>query len=1095
MRFIKNLFSKQGNESIQATTAFRFECNEHSVIYKKTLFNDLKNQQPSNQKLFLYLQQLEEENYAVSNKDNFEISWNQLFSLIKDDNYSENLDILNIPKVIALKPMIVSSGSLADLSFKVVIKGWRTSDGEDLTNSSRNGAILEINGDAVLMPESSWECLCAIKNLYDEQIKNPSVEVNKNGWAEIRKYALESGAVMDGFLYKTIVLKPESLKLKLNKSEITSDSVIEISPEFEQQPNNWLETFDQHKTVLDEYHIASDDGSITHLIIDPAVKTVLETIKKMPGRRVAGDKALTFLRNPFATLGDDAEKVIDSEAYDKELDNAGIYFHKFSVEPTLDSKGGKIENVLLELQVASKVNVLPKFHTFNTPQDYDKFLSEIRSKFDQSLPCAIWKRYELELSDLTEEQLIGLGRLCERWSEELSGKIFEDLFDLTQYGERVVGIGIAKQINSSLLKKEKSENWISGVRLDEIGFDSEILSKWERATHDDFLKFEENLKFAKASSSETVFIPGIELEIPIQKAEVVAQAWARKFLSNANEDKSSEDEKSPKIRSVLLIEDNIDVVNYLEKREQLLALKNPSPKLPKCLKAQTILKEHQLYGVAWLQNLFERAPSHVTGCLLADDMGLGKTIQLLAFILEYLERGSDSKPCLIVAPVSLLDNWENELNKFFNADEFEVIKLYGKTLTESKYSKSQIPLNIQAKGIQNLLKKGWISDAKIVLTTYETLRDQQFSLAQQQWGIIICDESQKIKTPGTLVTEAAKAVAARADFKIACTGTPVENSLNDLWCLFDFIQAGFLGSLNEFARNFKKPIECESDKDRFAINRLRKLIEPQTLRRLKSEVAKDLKPKTEDANCKAIAINNAQDKLYKTSVTEYENNKEIKIQMGEPAGAMILGLLHRLKMICAHPASIVLAADQFEISPKMNWLKNILIEIKKNNEKVIIFTELRGIQRDIQLMLMNTFDINAKVINGDTNSSSEKGATRQSIINEFQSQFGFGVIILSTTAVGFGVNVQAANHVIHFTRPWNPAKEDQATDRAYRIGQEKEVFVYYPTIVSDNYVTFEQTLDGLLARKRALAGDMLNGYDDIKASDFINPIEASVNAF
>jgi len=126
-----------------------------------------------------------------------------------------------------------------------------------------------------------------------------------------------------------------------------------------------------------------------------------------------------------------------------------------------------------------------------------------------------------------------------------------------------------------------------------------------------------------------------------------------------------------------------------------------------------------------------------------------------------------------------------------------------------------------------------------------------------------------------------------------------------------------------------------------------------------------------------------------------------------------------------------------------------------------------------------------KIINGDTNSSSERGLSRQNLIDIFQSQIGFGVIILSTTAVGFGVNVQAANHVIHFTRPWNPAKEDQATDRAYRIGQTKDVFVYYPTVISSSYPTFEKKLDALLTSKRELAGNMLNGYDEIRVEDLI----------
>jgi ERCC4-related helicase len=164
----------------------------------------------------------------------------------------------------------------------------------------------------------------------------------------------------------------------------------------------------------------------------------------------------------------------------------------------------------------------------------------------------------------------------------------------------------------------------------------------------------------------------------------------------------------------------------------------------------------------------------------------------------------------------------------------------------------------------------------------------------------------------------------------------------------------------------------------------------------------------------------------------------------------------------------------------MRWLINKLEYIQSLGEKVIVFTELRSIQRDLRLTIMERFSLpDVHIINGDTAATAGRGLSRQGIIDKFQAQPGFGVIILSTSAVGFGVNVQAANHVIHFTRSWNPAKEDQATDRAYRIGQTREVHVYYPTVVSEHYATFENKLDDLLSRKRAVAGDMLNGAEEV----------------
>lgn len=199
----------------------------------------------------------------------------------------------------------------------------------------------------------------------------------------------------------------------------------------------------------------------------------------------------------------------------------------------------------------------------------------------------------------------------------------------------------------------------------------------------------------------------------------------------------------------------------------------------------------------------------------------------------------------------------------------------------------------------------------------------------------------------------------------------------------------------------------------------------------------------------------------------------------------MLGLLHRLKLICAHPAVINPDPRYREASPKLNWMLKTLDEIKHTSkDKVIIFTELRDLQREIQHAIQQRFGFRPVIINGDTSTKSQSHNSRQRLIDDFQSQPGFGVIILSTVAVGFGVNVQKANHVIHYTRCWNPAKEDQATDRAYRIGQTKDVYVYYPTVKDNAITTFEETLDALLNRRRALARDMLCASPDLNGADF-----------
>lgn len=188
----------------------------------------------------------------------------------------------------------------------------------------------------------------------------------------------------------------------------------------------------------------------------------------------------------------------------------------------------------------------------------------------------------------------------------------------------------------------------------------------------------------------------------------------------------------------------------------------------------------------------------------------------------------------------------------------------------------------------------------------------------------------------------------------------------------------------------------------------------------------------------------------------------------------MLKALHDMRMICAHPLNLREQAT-IKDSPKAEWLIKTLESIKQKDEKVIIFTEFRAIQVFLKRLLLERFGLKVTTVNGDSNTDSRVGLTRQGIIDKFQEVNGFNVIILSTVAVavGFGVNIQKANHVVHYTHSWNPAKEDQATDRAYRIGQDKEVFVYYPSIAADDFETFEIKLDKLLSSKRSLADDML----------------------
>lgn len=1027
-----------------------------------------------------YLYQLEEEEFASQLSDRWLLPWDELYRLIADPEHESSLPLLLLPPLTNVTPQLTSHSSLASDDFRVSLGDWRAPHSNAVVQLSRTGAIVTHDGTSELLPEPTWRLLNAVRQLYVSQQEKPGEATNQVGWANIRKLARNSGAGMDGFLDKTIVIKPENLRLIPRKTSVGNTPVIELEPSFEGQPKNWLQSFDGQKQVQDRYRVADENGSVTHVLIEPEVKSVLDYVRSLPGRRVAGDDALSFVRNPYSALGDDASKVLDADSYEKDLADAGIFFHRFHLVPELDVTTVRIQRVKLTLEPISETPHELIEYWFSAAHELAPFVHELQLKLAAGMPAGFWQGYELELSDFDLRQLAGMAELLNRWQKEAAGVEFDAVLDLSLYGDRVTGIGEAERITSPFLVKETTENWLPKDVAD-LGIDSEMLSQWDPTSLQQFEAFEQRLHEARAAGDDTVLMPETDSPLSIAAAEQLFAAWAKKIATpepsiNGNAEKVG--------RTVLQIGHNIDEPTYVQVRQAALrAGLDAQPELPTLLRPEVHLRDHQLQGVAWLQHLFKLSPTDISGCLLADDMGLGKTIQLLTFLVWYIEHYPKDKPTLIVAPVSLLDNWERELHRFFFADALPVLKLYGKALSSVKFHKDEIPTDLRAKGIKNLLRPGWIGDARIVLTTYETLRDQEFSLARQQWSIVVCDEAQKLKNPAALVTQAIKAIPAR--FRVACTGTPVENTLIDLWCLFDFIQPGFLGGLNQFGREYQRPIEAALERDTVALERLRALIDPQTLRRTKQEVAKDLPAKIEDTQCRNLTMHTLQRNLYLSEIAKYSQKQQLEEHLDQRSAGM-LGLLHKLKLICAHPYSVQPDKRLRDHSPKLQWLIKTLksIEATGKGEKIILFTELRDIQRELQHVVQEHFGFRATVINGDTSTSSESANSRQRLIDQFQEQPGFAVIILSTIAVGFGVNVQAANHVIHFTRCWNPAKEDQATDRAYRIGQEKDVYVYYPTVRDAEMPTFEATLDELLSKRRALARDMLTGAADLKASDF-----------
>jgi HJR/Mrr/RecB family endonuclease len=630
------------------------------------------------------------------------------------------------------------------------------------------------------------------------------------------------------------------------------------------------------------------------------------------------------------------------------------------------------------------------------------------------------------------------------------------------YSDRVKEIGIYSPKFYPFASPYKSQ-WIPGIVIkDKVHGEKRIYFKSpERLS--DFIEQKE-----KAVRDKKQTVQWEETEIPIEDAEKFIKT-AKKQFENPNKPVKQEKKTD---HEVLIIKENAELTEFSNNNELPENLKHNFYEISN-LENSISLMEHQKEGISWLQSLFKE---NFAGGLLADDMGLGKTLQLLYFIEWHSQHCDDNKPYLIVAPVSLLENWENEYQKFFSPQNLSLYKLYG-----------SVSLTKEKNHIQNLKDAKQLQYKQIILTNYETVRSYQISLGLVDFAIIALDEAQKIKTPGTQITNASKAL--KADFKIAMTGTPVENTLVDIWCLMDFAVPGLLGNAKDFAKEYQTPLS-DGNTDVIALTeKLRNNIGVFIKRRLKINVAQDLPTKHDNEySRKQKVMPLVQLERYKQEI-ETANNSELE---GVAKRNQILKSLWAVRDISDHPfllESQILTFTSEELissSSKLQTTIGILADIKSKGEKAIIFADRRETQKMLQKIVYDTFGFFSSIINGDTPTTKQfegkSKLSRQQTIDRFQSEEGFNIIIMSPIAAGVGLNVTKANHIIHYTRHWNPAKEEQATDRAYRIGQKKDVFVYYPMAIfpedmkdesGNRLKSFDEILDTLLNNKKALASNAL----------------------
>jgi hypothetical protein len=460
------------------------------------------------------------------------------------------------------------------------------------------------------------------------------------------------------------------------------------------------------------------------------------------------------------------------------------------------------------------------------------------------------------------------------------------------------------------------------------------------------------------------------------------------------------------------------------------------------------LRPYQREGVAWLEFLTELG----LGGVLADDMGLGKTLQVIAWITREKRRAAArrgkkreaSAPHLLVVPASLLANWRDELARF--APELSV-----KTAHPSQ---SRDPVPADAAEIDR-----WRAGVDVVLTSYGAIARSD-ALRALDWSLVALDEAQAIKNPSTRQAQSVKSL--RSTARLALTGTPVENRLSDLWSLFDFVQPGLLGAPKDFTR-YARSLASSSRADAYAP--LRALVGPYILRRMKTDrrVVSDLPDKVEvKVRC---GLTKTQAKLYADAVESLTRALNEEREAMARRGS-VLAALSRFKQVCNHPSQWTGdgAYDPAE-SGKFTRLGAILEEAWGRGEKLLVFTQFRELCEPLSAFARAVTGARGVVLHGATAVKS-----RAKVVESFQTDPAVGHFVLSLKAGGTGLNLTAAQHVVHFDRWWNPAVEEQATDRAYRIGQRRNVMVHKFVCRG----TVEERIDALIEDKRALAASVVS---------------------
>ncbi|MBM6619170.1 DEAD/DEAH box helicase [Bacillus suaedaesalsae] len=668
-----------------------------------------------------------------------------------------------------------------------------------------------------------------------------------------------------------------------------------------------------------------------------------------------------------------------------------------------------------------------------------------------------------EVRELDEESSLSITRAIDRWTslipwlqhgESIKQTLSEiEAFEfltgasttLTSAGVEILLPSWWQSIKDSQAQlKAKVKNSPSSSRQSFVGMNAIIQYDWRLSTNGIDISEEEFTKLVE-EKRRLINIRGRWIRLDpnfIKQVQTIMQKANREGLrfwdvleqELLQEDREAnvEELESAQIFRHIQIEINEQLSGMIRKLTEAKEL--PPVEVPATFKGE--LRPYQKHGVEWLSFL----RGFGFGACLADDMGLGKTVQMITYFLHVKEKENPKTPALIICPTSVLGNWQRELEKF--APSLNVHLHYGANRKKEEQFKNSI------------------KDADIVITSYGLAHLDLEELQDIQWSSLCIDEAQNIKNADTKQSRSVRSL--NGNHHIALTGTPMENRLSELWAIYDFINRGYLGSLTQFHKRFVVPIERDHEKER--VEMLQKMIRPFLLRRTKKdqEVALNLPDKQEQKEYCALTVEQAS--LYEQLVKD--TFEQIEALTGMQRKGLVLKMLGKLKQVCNHPSLYLKEEKPKDIvtrSNKMEKLAELVQNIRDQEESCIIFTQYISMGNMIREFLENEFKEPVRFLHGGTSK-----VERDRMIQDFQEgkqQF----LILSLKAGGTGLNLTAANHVIHYDRWWNPAVENQATDRAYRIGQTK--FVHVHKLITNG--TLEEKIDEMLEKKQQLNEEII----------------------